>query len=63
MDASEEGGRGRTSRERKNEAMRRELRQRERRLVGPKTASRVVGGIPEEFHARGTDCQYGGGGN
>lgn len=41
----------------------RELKQRERRLVGLKTASRVIGVIPEEFHARGTDCQYGGGGD
>lgn len=53
MDAGEEGGRGRISRERKDEAMGREL----------KTASRVVGVILEEFHAKGTDCQYGGGGD
>jgi len=63
MDASEEGGRGRISRERKDEAMGRELKQHERRLVGLKTASRVVGVILEEFHAKGTDCQYGGGGD
>ena len=49
--------------ERKDEAMGRELKQREHRLIGLKTASTVVGVIPEEFHARGTDCQYEGGGD
>jgi hypothetical protein len=63
MDANEEGGRGRISRERKDEAMGRKLKQRERRLVGLKTASRVVGAILEEFYARRADCQYGGGGD
>ena len=56
MDANEEGGRGRISRERKDEAMGRKLKQRERRPVGLKTASRVVGVILEEFYARGADC-------
>ena len=49
--------------ERKDEAMGRELKQREHRLIGLKTASMVVGVIPEEFHARGTDCQYEDGGD
>lgn len=49
--------------ERKDEAMGRELKQREHRLIGLKAASMVVGVIPEEFHTRGTDCQYKGGGN
>jgi hypothetical protein len=63
MDANKEGGRGRISRKKKDEAMGKELKQRKRRLVGLKTASRVVGVILEEFYARGTDCQYGGGGD
>ena len=47
--------------EKKDEAMGRKLKQHEHLLTGLKTASMVVGVIPEEFHARGTDCQYGGG--